>query len=312
MDIVQTIQSVILGIIQGLTEFLPVSSSGHLTIAQHLMGMEDGGLFLDVMLHVGTLIAVFIFYRKLIWRLIKAFFSMIKDIFTGKFKWSQMDGDRNLVVMLIIGLIPLFLLFLPIPGTDMNIKDLADLFTGSQYFIVAGCALLVTSILLALGIHIDKRNSSGKHFAKGDSKGGTRSRYGILDAVTVGIGQCFAAVFPGLSRSGTTLALGEMRGINKQAALDYTFVLGIPSIIAAAALEVKDIDASTISSEMMIAVLFGVLAAAIVGYLAIVLFKWLLKTDKMFIFVIYTGIVGIAVVAISIYEINTGNFVSFV
>lgn len=315
MDLVsQIIQDVILGIVQGLTEFLPVSSSGHLNIAQHLMGMEDGGLFLDVMLHLGTLSAVFIFYRKLIWRLIKAFFSMLKDIFTGKFKWSQMDGDRNLIVMLVIGLLPLFLLFLPIPGTDMKIKDLADLFAGNKYFIVVGISLLVTSALLLVGIICNKR-TGGKHFQKdahSNTRGNGRARYGVLDAVTVGVGQFFAALFPGLSRSGTTLALGEMRGISKQSALDYTFILGIPSIIAAALLEVKDLDPSTVSTDMVIAVVCGVVVAAAVGYLAIVLFKWLLKTDKMYIFVIYTAVVGLIVLGISIYELSTGTFVSFV
>lgn len=315
--ITQIIQNVILGIIQGLTEFLPVSSSGHLNIAEHLMGMSDGGIFLDVMLHIGTLAAVLIFYRKLIWRLIKAFFSLIKDIFTGKFRWSQMDGDRNLIIMLIIGLLPLFLLFLPIPaiaeGVD-KLKDLADLFKESSLFIVTGIALMVTSLLLFIGIQCNKR-ASGKHFKKDDNsgyEGNGRTRYGVLDAIAVGFGQLFAALFPGLSRSGTTLAVGEMRGINKQAALDYTFVLGVPSIIAAAVLEVKDIPKSALNTESIIAVLCGVVAAAVVGYLAIKLFKWLLKTDKMIIFVIYTAVVGLAVVGISVYEMLTRTVVSFV
>ncbi|MGN1137898.1 MAG: undecaprenyl-diphosphate phosphatase [Ruminococcus sp.] len=309
MDFLAIVQNVILGIVQGLTEFLPVSSSGHLTVAQHLMGMEEAGLFLDVMLHVGTLIAVVAFYHKLIWRLIKAFGLLIKDIFTGKFKWSKMDGDRNLIVMLIIGLLPLLLLFVPIPGTDMKIKDLADLFAGKEFFIVAGISLLVTSFLLALGMFLTKRNSRGKHSQNGKSG---RTNYNVLDAIVVGIGQCFAAVFPGLSRSGTTLALGQSRGINKQAALDYTFILGIPAIIAAAVLQVKDLDTSTLNGETIIAVLCGVVAAAVVGYFAIVLFKWLLKTDKMYVFVIYTAVVGVAVIGISVYEMVTGSFVSFV
>lgn len=315
MDLVtQIIQNVILGVIQGLTEFLPVSSSGHLNIAKHLMGMQDAGLFLDVMLHIGTLAAVVIFYHKLIWRLIKAFFLMIKDIFTGKFKWSKMDSDRNLIVMLIIGLIPLFALFLPIPGTDMKVKDLADMFTEHKYFIVVGLSLLMTSLLLFIGSVCNKHAASGRHFKDTDAsyEGNGRARYGILDAVVVGIGQCFAALFPGLSRSGTTLALGEMRGINKQAALDYTFILGIPSIIAAAALEIKDVEFSTLSNDTIIAVVCGVAAAAIVGYLAIWLFKWLLKTDKMIVFVIYTLLVGITVTIISVYELTTGSVVSFV
>ena len=315
--IIQIIQNVILGIVQGLTEFLPVSSSGHLNIAEHLMGMSDGGVFLDVMLHIGTLAAVLIFYRKLIWRLIKAFFLLIKDIFTGKFRWSKMDGDRNLIFMLIIGLIPLFLLFVPIPeiapGVD-KVKDLADLFKGSTYFIVTGIALLVTSLLLFIGIQCNKRQT-GKHFkkdAESNYDGNGRTRYGVLDAITVGIGQLFAALFPGLSRSGTTLAVGEMRGINKQAALDYTFILGIPSIIAAAVLEVKDVPKSALNTESIIAVLCGVVAAAVVGYFAIKLFKWLLKTDRMIIFVIYTAIVGLMVVGVSVYELLTNTVVKFI
>ncbi|MCH5304248.1 MAG: undecaprenyl-diphosphate phosphatase, partial [Ruminococcus sp.] len=275
-------------------------------------GMEDGGLFLDVMLHIGTLSAVLIFYHKLILRLIKAFFSLVKDVFTGKFKWSQMDGDRNLIIMLIIGLIPLFLLFVPIPGTDMKIKDLADLFAQSKYFIVVGLSLLMTGLLLFIG-NICVNRPTAKHYkkdAQSNYTGNGRTRYTVLDAVLVGIGQLFAAIFPGLSRSGTTLAVGEMRKINKQAALDYTFILGIPSIIAAAVLEIKDVDTSTLNSEMIIAVLCGVIASAIVGYFAIMLFKWLLKTDKMIVFVIYTAAVGLVVTAVSIYEMVTGSFVS--
>lgn len=312
--IFQIIQDVILGIIQGLTEFLPVSSSGHLNIAQHLMGMEDGGLFLDVMLHIGTLAAVLIFYHKLIWRLIKAFFSLVKDIFTGKFKWREMDGDRNLIVMLIIGLIPLFILFAPIPGTDMKIKDLADLFAQSKYFIVVGISLLMTSLLLFIG-NICVNRQKGSHYKKdvqSNYTGNGRTRYTVVDAILVGIGQLFAAIFPGLSRSGTTLAVGEMRKINKQAALDYTFILAIPSIIAAAVLEIKDVNTSALNTDMIIAVICGVVASAVVGYFAIVLFKWLLKTDKMIVFVIYTAIAGLIVTAVSIYEIVTGSFVSII
>lgn len=307
------IQDVILGAVQGVTEFLPVSSSGHLNIAKHLMGVDDGGVFLDVMLHIGTLAAVLIFYRKLILRLIKAFGLLVKDVFTGKFKWSKMDGDRNLIIMLIIGLIPLFLLFAPIPGTDMKVKDLADLFAESKYFIVVGISLLVTSTLLFIGNRISKR-PQGKHYKKdADSNytGDGRTRYTVLDALCVGLTQCVAAVFPGLSRSGSTLSTGQMRGINKQAALDYTFVLGIPSILAAAVLEIKDVDKAMLTTDNIIAVVFGVIAAAVVGYFSIVLFKWLLKTDKMIVFIIYTAVVGLIVTGISVFEMLNNTTVKF-
>lgn len=303
--------AIIQGIVQGLTEFLPVSSSGHLAITQHILGTSgDGNLFFNVMLHVGTLVAVIAFYYKLIWSLIKEFFSMIKDIFTGKFKWSKMNYERNLIMMLIIGLIPLFLLFVPIPGTEMKVKDLAELFSGSPILLVTAISLLVTSALLTIGIICNRRNSSkgGKHL-KGSGKANSNGResYTILDAVCVGLMQVAAAVFPGLSRSGSTLAVGEMRGINKQKALDYTFVLGVPSIVAAALLEGIDAVKSPEGINVEIGVIIaGVIASAVVGYLAIVIFKWFLKSDKMSIFVIYTAIVGIAFIVISIIEMNTG------
>ena len=119
--------------------------------------------------------------------------------------------------------------------------------------------------------------------------------------------QVAAAVFPGLSRSGSTLAVGEMRGINKQKALDYTFVLGVPSIVAAALLEGIDAGKSPEGINVEVsAIIAGVIASAVVGYLAIVIFKWFLKSDKMSIFVIYTAIVGVAFIVISIIEMNTG------
>ena len=181
--------------------------------------------------------------------------------------------------MLIIGLIPLFLLFIPIPGTGLKVKDFADIFAASPILLVTAISLCVTSAMLFIGIICNKRTSerSFKHLkgSSADSKG--RETYTVFDAVCVGLMQCVAALFPGVSRSGSTLAVGEMRGINKQKALDYTFVLGTPAIIAAAA-----------------------------GYLAIWVFKWFLKTDKMMIFVIYTAVVGVALIVVSLVEIVTG------
>ena len=305
------IDAIIQGIVQGLTEFLPVSSSGHLAITQHILGSGgEGNLFFNVMLHVGTLVAVIAFYYKLIWSLIKEFFSMLKDIFTGKFKWSTMNYERNLIVMLIIGLIPLFLLFVPIPGTDMKIKDVADMLSASPVLIVPAVALLATSVLLTIGIFCNKKNSSGKYRHLKGSDGiaiAGRESYTVLDAITVGITQVCAAILPGLSRSGSTLAVAEMRGINKQKALDYTFILGVPSILAAALLEgTEAIKAPGGINVDPIVLIVGVVVSAIVGYLSIVIFKWFLKTDKMSIFAIYTAVVGIAFIVISIIEMSTG------
>lgn len=298
------IDAIIQGVVQGLTEFLPVSSSGHLTITQHILGLSENNLFFSVMLHIGTLVAVVAFYHKLIWRLIKAFFSLIGDIFTGKFRWKTLSDDKRMVIMLIIGLLPLVLLFLPVPGTDMKIKDYADVFTGQKHFIVVGVSLLATSILLLIGDICSRRRVPMKH-AKDSNEAG-RTSLNVLDALVVGVTQCFAAVFPGLSRSGSTLSAGQMRGLNKQTALDYTFILGTPAIVAAALLEGKDaLEAGEIGVGI-VPILVGVAVSAVVGYLAIALFKWLLKTDKMILFIVYTAVVGIAVVVISVMEMQSG------
>ncbi len=301
------LDAIIQGVVQGLTEFLPVSSSGHLAITQHIIGTGgESNLFFNVMLHVGTLVAVVAFYYKLIWSLIKEFFVMLKDIFTGKFKWSKMNYERNLIMMLIIGLLPLFLLFIPIPGTDLKIKDLADIMSASPVLIFTSISLLVTSALLTIGIICNRRASKtgARHLKKAYS---CKDSYTVADSLLVGLTQVAAAILPGLSRSGSTLAVGEMRGINKQKALDFTFVLGVPSIIAAALLEGIDAVKSPEGINVEIGVIIaGVIASAIVGYLAIVIFKWFLKSDKMEIFVVYTAIAGIAFLVISLIELSTG------
>ena len=306
-------QAIILGIVQGLTEFLPVSSSGHLTIFQHIMGIDmEGNLFFNVMLHVGTLVAVCIVYYKLILRLIKAFFSMIKDIFTGSFKWSQMDGDRNLLVMIVIGLVPLFLLFVPVPGAGgLNGKDIAEIWQGNTgYFIITGFPLLATSIMLWVGIKAIQ-NQASKSAHGGNLKATGRRRMTVLDAVCIGITQGIAAMFPGLSRSGSTLAMGELRGVNKQVSLDYTFILGIPSIIAAALLEGKEAfeaqgtqDTLQVGTPAMIA---GMITAMVVGFFAIKLFQWMLAKDRTGVFVVYTAVIGISIIVIGIIELSSGN-----
>ena len=299
-------EAIVLGAVQGLTEFLPVSSSGHLAIFQHFFGLNDNNLFFNVMLHVGTLTAVCAVYWRLFLRLIKSFFMILKKIFTGKFKWSEMDADENLVMMIIIGLLPLFLLFLPIGG-GMKIKDLADKWNSDGYLIITAISLLVTSFLLVIGINANRKTTIlYKSHGKLRADGAGRRKLNPVDAVFIGLFQAVAAIFPGISRSGSTLTAGELRKINKQRALDYSFVLGTPAIIAAALLEGKDAlfpaDGSAVSIEFF-PTLIGII---IVGFLAIRLFKWLLSTNRMYYFVLYTAGAGIICLVISIIELISG------
>ena len=302
-------EAIVLGAVQGLTEFLPVSSSGHLAIFQHFFGLNDNNLFFNVMLHIGTLTAVCTVYWRLFLRLIKSFFMILKKIFTGKFKWSEMDADENLVMMIIIGLLPLFLLFLPIGG-GMKIKDLADKWNSDGYLIITAISLLVTSFLLVIGINANRKTTIlYKSHGKLRADGAGRRKLNPVDAVFIGLFQAVAAIFPGISRSGSTLTAGELRKINKQRALDYSFVLGTPAIIAAALLEGKDAlfpaDGSAVSIEFF-PTLIGIITSAIVGFLAIRLFKWLLSTNRMYYFVLYTAGAGIICLVISIIELISG------
>lgn len=300
--------AIIQGVIQGATEFLPVSSSGHLSISQHMFGIELPGILFDVMLHLGTLIAVVFVYRELVWRLIREFFSLLGDLFRGRFKWSEMNEDRRLIFVLFIGLLPLFLLFCPIPGTDMKVKDLSEALASDSGIVAEGAALLATSLLLTLGILARKRQGAYRHAA---GRGGRRTPAGgrksltVPDAVVVGITQCLAAVFPGLSRSGSTMSVGLMRGLNQQTALDYSFVLGIPSIAAAALVSLKDVGSAG-ESVGIVPLAVGVATAAVVGFLAIKLLKWIVTTNKLWIFALYAFLVGAAVTVVGIVEHNMG------
>ena len=296
-------EAIIQGIIQGATEFLPVSSSGHLSISKHLFGIELPGILFDIMLHLGTLVAVVFVYRKLIWRLLQEFGSLCVDVVHGKFKWSEMNHDRRLIFMLIIGLLPLFLLFAPIPGTGMQLKDLSDQLGSDSSMLAEGLALLATSALLFLGIRADrlthKKTIQDRQGRRVQNPG--RKKLHTVDAIVIGFTHCVAAVFPGLSRSGSTLSVGLLRGINQQTALDYSFVLGIPAIAAAAVVSLKDLgsDGAAIGAAPLIA---GVITAAIVGFLAIKLLKWIVTTNKLTIFAYYTLIAGTLVTVLGIIE----------
>lgn len=303
-------EAIIQGIVQGLTEFLPVSSSGHLAISQHILGTGEGNLFFNVMLHIGTLIAVVIVYWKLIIRLFSSFINLIKKLVQRNFKWNEMTQEENMVVMLVVGLLPLFLLFVPLPFSQgLTPKDLAQMWSGnSGYLIVVGLALMLTSALLLLGNSANKITEKA-YKVRGviRKKGAGRHRINAIDALSVGVAQMFAAVFPGLSRSGSTLAVGQLRGINKQMALDYTFILGIPSILAAAILEGNEaVSTGAVTSDMILPVIVGVITSAVVSLFAILLFKWMLKSDKMYIFAVYTAILGAIMVIISCIELNNG------
>ena len=259
--------AIIQAIIQGLTEFLPVSSSGHLKLYQAITGQSvEEGTFLLVILHLGTLVAVCIAFWDTIWALIKEFFVTVKDIFTGKFKWSRMNPDRRMLVMLFISLVLLVPFYL--------IKDIFE----NVSLPVLGICFLFTSAELFFASRI--RNTKK-----------TAGDITVKDAVVIGLFQC-AALFPGVSRSGSTISGGLFRGLEKETAVLYSFVLGIPAILGGCLVELKDLLEGTIEVNVGAAAI-GFVVAAIVGILAIKLVQWLIRSDNFIVFSIYTFLVGI-------------------
>ncbi len=272
--------ALIQGIIQGATEFLPVSSSGHLSVYQHFAGITGSEAVLSTMvMHLGTLVAVFIAFRAKIKDLITEFFKMLGDILGGKFKYSQMNPDRRMIVMIIVSILPLFVFYI--------FKDVFERISSDGDILVEGIAFLYTSALLYFADkHSDGKKLAGEMNAKG--------------ALTVGFFQGIALV-PGVSRSGSTISGALLTGLKREEAVTYSFILGIPVILAGAVVEIPE-TLETSESVSVLSLLVGFVSAALAGYFAIKLLNWLIKTDKFRIFSVYTFVLGIAVIAASILE----------
>ncbi len=274
------LEAVIQAVIQGLTEFLPVSSSGHLSLFQHFTGNSgEGALLFSAVLHLGTLVAVFVAFWDTIWALIKEFFVMLRDIFTGKFKWSTMNGERRMIIMLVISLLMLIPFYI--------FKDVFTSVSEDETIFIEGLCFLYTAVILTIA---DKCANGTKNPGDITTK----------NAVTVGIFQGIA-LLPGVSRSGSTIASSLMCKFSRETAVRYSFILGIPAIMGGCLLEIKDAVKTDMSIDILPLVI-GFIVAAVVGICAIKMVQWLLKTNKFKIFAIYTAILGVAVITIAIFE----------
>jgi undecaprenyl-diphosphatase len=278
MDI---IQAIILGIVQGLTEFLPVSSSAHLVFVPEILKVQSSLAF-DTILHVGSLVAVVIYFWKDIIRMLKSFFSSLVDIPRRQFrKGIREDKFKKLAWFVIIGTIPAGL-------AGILFKDLFEgLF--SDVFIV-GFFLIITGFLL-WGSEMMSRRVSAKTSLKEMS---------VKNSLIIGIAQAFA-IAPGISRSGATISAGLFLGIERELAARYSFLLSIPAILGAALVQVKDISGIDVSTTVFIA---GFIAAAITGYIAIKIVLKLIQEKNLLIFAYYCWIIGpIAMILAYIYHL---------
>ena len=272
MDI---IQAIILGIVQGLTEFLPVSSSAHLVFMTDILGLPQNVAF-DTLLHIGTLVAVVGYFWRDVIQIISSFISSLLDIFRGKFKEGLEETPfKKLSWLLIVGTIPAGLM-----GILLE-KQFEALFNSAIY---VGLFLIITGLLLWGA----ERVKPGEKDVKDIS---------FKNALVIGIAQGIA-IAPGISRSGATIAAGLFSGLNRELAARFSFLLSIPAILGAALVQVKDITSFDASAVVLLA---GFLSAVVFGYLAIKLLLKIIKESTLMIFAYYCWIVGIIAIILSLF-----------
>ena len=266
------LMSIFMGLIQGVAEFLPISSSGHLALFQAYFGMEDvegQHMLFTVLLHFGTLISVCVVYWRDIVDMIREFFLGIAALCGRKDTGVTPPPARRLVMLIIIATLPLFVMVL--------LKDaIESLFTNP---ILVSCALIATGFVL----FFSDRMARGRKTAKNAT---------VADALIVGCGQALA-VIPGLSRSGTTISVGMMRGFDRAFAVRFSFLMSLPAVLGANVLEIKDALASAFPAEELPMYIVGVAVAAVVGYFAIRLVKTLSDKGKFGSFAYYCWAVGL-------------------
>ena len=272
------LSSIILGLIQGVAEFLPISSSGHLAIAEHLLGMTGLEIpeFFDVLLHLGTLIAVFAAYWDDIRDMVVEFFCGVRDL-AHRTTPTPVPPARRLILLIIVGTLPL-LVVLPI-------KDLVEGLADNMYFV--GGALIVTGFLLFASDRVKKGRKTEKNATLGD-------------VLLVGAAQAVATC-PGISRSGTTITAGCFVGFDRKFAVRFSFLLSIPAILGANVLSIKDALATVVWSEVPV-YLAGVAVAAAVGYACIRLLKMIADKGKFGFFAYYCWIVGAITLVLTVIQ----------
>ena len=269
------LEAIVLGILQGLTEFLPVSSSGHLVLMQHFLGIKESQVFFDVMLHFGTLGAVIIVYYQLVGALVRTSFSTLVqgDFYRQPLRTIRESSHLKLIWFLLLGSIPTGLI-------AVLFKDSLEAIFGKP--IVVACMLIITGLILQLSRLGQKRPRAETPL---------RAWHTPLIGIAQGL-----AITPGISRSGSTISISLLLGLSPQVAAQYSFLLSIPAILGAVVIKLKDVGEITIAPAVIVA---GILTSFIVGYIALRLLLAMLNRGKFSIFSYYCFALGI-VAAVSI------------
>lgn len=264
------LSAILLGLVQGVTEFLPISSSGHLAIAEELLsftGASNVPGFFDVLLHLGTLVAVFIAYWADIKEMVLEFFCGVRDIKNHSTP-SPLPPARRLILLIIVATVPLFVI--------VPFKDTIEGLSSSLYFV--SFALIATGCMLFFSDRVKKGRKTEKTAT-------------MKDALIVGLGQAIATC-PGISRSGTTITVGCFVGYERSFAVRFSFLMSIPAILGANILSLKDaFEAGIIWGDVPV-YLVGVAVAALSGYACIRLLKMIAAKGKFGAFAYYCWIVG--------------------
>jgi len=273
------LESVVLGLVQGLAEFLPISSSGHLALLQQWFGIEeDKVLLFAVLLHVGTLISVFIVYWRDIWELLVELVLTIKDIFTGKGLRLNERPVRKLGVMIIVATIPTGII-----GILFN-----DFFNGLYNSVIPiGIGLIITGFLLVIAEKM------------GDSNRGIK-QMNYRNALFVGVVQGIA-ICPGISRSGSTLFGSLICNLDRKFAVKFVFLISIPSILGSAVMEAPEAIEAGIDASQLGPIILGMAVAAVSGLIAIKTMIKIVSNKKLSYFSYYVWALGLFVVLYGIF-----------
>ncbi|GAC1450231.1 MAG: undecaprenyl-diphosphate phosphatase [Isosphaeraceae bacterium] len=275
------LESLVLGAVQGLTEFLPISSDGHLSITQQAFARVTGvsrsgaeNLFFDVMLHLGTLAAILVYYRSVGWAGMKGLLGST-DV-PGEFRQRAVLRVAFLAALATAPLIPLALFF----------KKWID--QAFQSTAAAGVGFLITAAVLLLTAQLQKRGETGKGPAE----------MTWLDALLIGLAQMFAPL-PGVSRSGLTIAAALGLGLSRSWAVGFSLLIAIPAILGAAVFEVRKLDPATLTADRIAQTATAAALAGLIGYGAILWLIKIVRSGKIWYFSVYLIVLGLAVLIVS-------------
>lgn len=276
------LMAIFYGFIQGVAEFLPISSSGHLAALHNVFDIADlegsASLLFDILLHLGTLAAVVIVYYKDIWELILAFFRIVKKVFSGKCRYSEFDRNERFVILLFVAVIPLVIGAF-IDGYVEAVRN---------YTFAIGIFWLINGVMLLVSDGIVKKKKSLEEITP-------------KNAFCVGLFQLIA-ILPGISRSGMTITGGLFNGFKREEAVKFSFILSIPAILGANVFAIASLSSEAFASINVGVYAVGIVSAAVFGVLAIKLLNYISQKHNFRLFSVYCFVIGVAAIAYDIIK----------